>query len=282
MGLRKCPNCGSTKFKARLIYGAIVESQKDGTFKILEQGSQYAVEPFECTCGANFTDWNSQLINEASVCTVCGAESDTVDESGKCEICRFYEKYPALANIPTEDLVKYFIHQQMHQKAQSHAVPTPAPVQETSADTAPVPQEQNKQPAAPITEAAQSKVDSAQQAVEAAKKGTKRKPRKKKDAQAAEQPQASQEENTQPQPVPADEGQSAQQPEQQQPVQQTDGSWINNSGLGLPDDSQDSNPFMNGDMNSMFNPNFGDADGQQADNAMAEMFGTPADGQQAF
>lgn len=218
MGIKRCPACGGIQFKAEVTYGAIVESQEDGTFKILSQGQNCYIRPVECGCGRKFQDASKELV-EAVQCSVCGKYTDNVDENGKCEICRLLEVSPQYANMSTDELLRCIFKQQQEiaqQKANDKIYSPKNPVTQQPADTASY-QEQAKQNteqnnASEISDTAKAKVESAQEAVTNAKTGGKKgRPRKKKKDEAVEKENNQQEQ----QPVPEQQTQGQEQPSYQ-------------------------------------------------------------------
>ena len=106
MAIKRCSKCGSDTIMAKVIYGATVQSLEDGTFKIIQQGKKFEVEPVQCMkCKTLFDNGINDLV-EMHTCKVCGKPSLDIDENGECDICRTMKIRPELANMTTDDLIR--------------------------------------------------------------------------------------------------------------------------------------------------------------------------------
>lgn len=172
MAIKRCPKCGSDTIMAKVIYGATVQSLEDGTFKIIQQGKKFEVEPVQCMrCKTTFENGMNDLV-ETQVCKACGKPSLDIDENGECDICRTMKSRPELANMSTDDLIRMVLQLEKKTAVQT----SPASVASPTPNTSPVEEVMNPpvEESAPvkdktdITPTAAEKVAAAQQAIEQA------------------------------------------------------------------------------------------------------------------
>lgn len=171
MAIKRCPKCGSDIIMAKVIYGATVQSLEDGTFKIIQQGKNFEVEPVQCMrCKGLFDNGMNDLV-EMQPCKTCGKPSLDIDENGECDICRVLKTRPELAKLSTEDVLRMYLQLEktvnsMPQAVQlavktedgkttSEVIPMNPPVEESVVEEKPE-----------ITNTAAEKVAAAQQAIE--------------------------------------------------------------------------------------------------------------------
>lgn len=170
MAVKRCPKCGSDTIMAKVIYGATVQSLEDGTFKIIQQGKKFEVEPVQCMrCKSLFDNGMNDLV-EMQLCKTCGKPSLDIDENGECDICRTMKTRPELANMTTDDLIRMVLQLE---KKNAVAVQPVADITVASE----VPSEPMNPPveeSAPVAETntAAEKVAAAQQAIAQAQAGT--------------------------------------------------------------------------------------------------------------
>ena len=169
MAIKRCPKCGSDTIMAKVIYGATVQSLEDGTFKIIQQGKKFEVEPVQCMrCKGLFDNGMNDLV-EMQPCKTCGKPSIDIDENGECDICRTMKVRPELANMSTDDLIRMVL--QLEKK--TSVAPAPVVTEEasvSSVETAmnPPVEETVEEEKTEITNTAAEKVAAAQQAIEQA------------------------------------------------------------------------------------------------------------------
>jgi ribosomal protein S27AE len=172
MAVKRCPKCGSDTIMAKVIYGATVQSLEDGTFKIIQQGKKFEVEPVQCMrCKGLFDNGMADLV-EMQVCKTCGKPSLDIDENGECDICRTMKVRPELANMSTDDLIRMVL--QLEKK--TSVAPAPVVTEEASVpsvETAmnPPVEETASVEEKEITNTAAEKVAAAQQAIAEAQTG---------------------------------------------------------------------------------------------------------------
>lgn len=164
MAVKRCPNCGSDTIMAKVIYGATVQSLEDGTFKIIQQGKKFEVEPVQCMRCKSLFDKGMDDLVEMQLCKTCGKPSLDIDTNGECDICRAMKVRPELANMSTDDLIRMVL--QLEKKTEN----IPQAVQlvvnktengtETSVEPMNPPVEEKE-----ITSTAAEKVAAAQQAI---------------------------------------------------------------------------------------------------------------------
>ena len=174
MAIKRCPKCGSDTIMAKVIYGATVQSLEDGTFKIIQQGKKFEVEPVQCMrCKTAFDNGMNDLV-EMQVCKTCGKPSLDIDENGECDICRTMKTRPELANMSTDDLIRMVL--QLEKKASDIPVAVQLAVDktedvETTSEVFPMnpPVEESVvEEKSEITNTAAEKVAAAQKAIEQA------------------------------------------------------------------------------------------------------------------
>ena len=130
-----CPHCGSSMFAAKIIRGCIVESNEDGTFKIMKESTnKYDIEIIKCgRCKKDITE--DDLVTGVT-CKECGkvVNPSEIGEDGICDICKAKKERSELANASTEDLIRMLL--KAEKMAKSVSVPTQESVQEdTKKDT---------------------------------------------------------------------------------------------------------------------------------------------------
>ena len=130
-----CPHCGSSMFAAKIIRGCIVESNEDGTFKIMKESTnKYDIEIVKCgRCKKDITE--DDLVTGVT-CKECGkvVNPSEIGEDGICDICKAKKERSELANASTEDLIRMLL--KAEKMAKSVSVPTQESVQEdTKEDT---------------------------------------------------------------------------------------------------------------------------------------------------
>ena len=130
-----CPHCGSSMFAAKIIRGCIVESNEDGTFKIMKESTnKYDIEIIKCgRCKKDITE--DDLVTGVT-CKECGkvVNPSEIGEDGICDICKAKKERSELANASTEDLIRMLL--KAEKMAKSVSVPTQESVQEdTKEDT---------------------------------------------------------------------------------------------------------------------------------------------------
>lgn len=129
-----CPHCGSSMFAAKIIRGCIVESNEDGTFKIMKESTnKYDIEIVKCgRCKKDITE--DDLVTGVT-CKECGkvVNPSEIGEDGICDICKAKKERSELANASTEDLIRMLL--KAEKMAKSISVPTKESVQEDAKDT---------------------------------------------------------------------------------------------------------------------------------------------------
>lgn len=107
MSTKRCPDCGSDIFVAKIIRGAAVKSMEDGSFSILKEVAEhYEIELVKCNkCKRELT--KADLI-ETVLCTKCGLPTipSTVNDKGVCDVCQALETRDDLAGASREDLLR--------------------------------------------------------------------------------------------------------------------------------------------------------------------------------
>lgn len=144
MGIKRCPNCGSTKLLARKITGVQVESLDNGEFQINAEGSKYQLEIIGCArCKEEFDE--SKLV-EMVQCKKCGkfTNPENLNANGECDVCHALEERPDLANMSKEDLIRMMLK-----------------LEKTTSNT----QVQSTAQTAPASQTAQEKMKAAQAAI---------------------------------------------------------------------------------------------------------------------
>lgn len=122
MGIKRCSKCGSDTIMAKVIYGATVQSLEDGTFKIVQQGKKFEVEPVQCMrCKTAFNNGINDLI-EMQICKTCGKPSLDIDTNGECDICRALKTRPELANLSQNDLLRMYLQLEKQATSMPQAV----------------------------------------------------------------------------------------------------------------------------------------------------------------
>ena len=128
-----CPHCGSSMFAAKIIRGCIVESNEDGTFKIMKESTnKYDIEIIKCgRCKKDITE--DDLVTGVT-CKECGkvVNPSEIGEDGICDICKAKKERSELANASTEDLIRMLL--KAEKMAKSVSVPTKESVQEDAKD----------------------------------------------------------------------------------------------------------------------------------------------------
>ena len=128
-----CPHCGSSMFAAKIIRGCIVESNEDGTFKIMKESTnKYDIEIIKCgRCKKDITE--DDLVTGVT-CKECGkvVNPSEIGEDGICDICKAKKERSELANASTEDLIRMLL--KAEKMAKSVSVPTKESVQKDAKD----------------------------------------------------------------------------------------------------------------------------------------------------
>lgn len=229
MAVKRCAKCGSDTVMAKVIYGATVQSLEDGTFKIIQQGKKFEVEPVQCMrCKTVFENGMNDLV-EMQTCKTCGKPSLDIDENGECDICRTMKTRPELANMSTDDLIRMVL--QLEKKAEN----IPQEVQlvvnktengtETSVESMNPPVEEKE-----VTNTAAEKVAAAQQAIKQAQENTSEEaPVKKKRNVRKKNTEESVEETTEVQEV------QAKEPVSEAPLNDVDPFSANTTGFNMFD-----------------------------------------------
>ena len=128
-----CPHCGSSMFAAKIIRGCIVESNEDGTVKIMKESTnKYDIEIVKCgRCKKDITE--DDLVTGVT-CKECGkvVNPSEISEDGICDICKAKKERSELANASTEDLIRMLL--KAEKMAKSVSVPTKESVQEDAKD----------------------------------------------------------------------------------------------------------------------------------------------------
>ena len=174
MAIKRCPKCGSDTIMAKVIYGATLQSLEDGTFKIIQQGKNFDVEPVKCMrCKSEFDNGLSDLV-EMQLCKKCGKPSIDIDENGECDICRVLKTRPELAKLSTEDVLRMYLQLEKTVNSMPQAVQlavNKTEGKETTSEVIPMNppvEEQVTEEKPEITNTAAEKVAAAQQAIEQA------------------------------------------------------------------------------------------------------------------
>lgn len=168
MAIKRCPKCGSDTIMAKVIYGATVQSLEDGTFKIIQQGKKFEVEPVQCMhCKSLFTNGMNDLV-EMQVCKTCGKPSLDIDENGECDICRTMKTRPELANMSTNDLIRMVLQLEKKASEMPQVVQLAINKTEEGTSTSVEPMNPPAEEKTEVTNTAAEKVAAAQKAIEQA------------------------------------------------------------------------------------------------------------------
>lgn len=150
MGIKRCPNCGSTRLLARKVTGVQVESTENGEFAIKAEGSKYQLEIIGCArCKTEFDE--SSLI-EMVQCKKCGkpVSPEELDANGECEVCKALEERPDLVNMSKEDIIRMMLKLE---RSTDKSVPKQTEQQPTNTTTSTTAKEKMKAAQEAITNA---------------------------------------------------------------------------------------------------------------------------------
>lgn len=181
MAKKICPNCKGSNFKARIIYGGIVNANDDGSYEVVMQGNTFAVQPCECTgCGAKFE--SEKDLAELAICKTCGKQVIDVDENGDCVMCRINKTRPDIAGLTMEQLYLKLLSTEAQLKAGNNEV-NKTEVQKENLTTAQQKVAAAKQAVAQAqtTTTAEESKEEQEQASEETKTTKRRKPKDKSD-----------------------------------------------------------------------------------------------------
>lgn len=106
MSSKRCPSCSGDIFVAKIIRGAAVKSNEDGTFTILKEIPEYELEILKCNkCKSEVSE--ADLV-EAVLCTRCGlpVNQKNINKEGVCDVCLAIESREDLANATKEDVIR--------------------------------------------------------------------------------------------------------------------------------------------------------------------------------